>query len=323
MECGDGSPMKKLLMIDDFFGRSLAGGRHLDRESLCRRLGLVEEGVGGRTASKALRESLGTLSFFRGQKPEIAKVGDTVENDLEGCIERIRTGASNGMPWDMLILDLCFYTGHVTKASNSDFAGFPEGRPEDDDPERFFGLTLLSAIKEQFPMLPVVIFSAYDGEQIRSMTKDLGANGYIRRDDPGAREILVDAIATMNDHASKAPVKAQDSRTLLELARSLPLPSLSELRNVLPILKELEVVLLRRVLHGALTCRQQKRISLLPAMKLISGRGDLTTSQAADLVKRLVHQTRPYEAMLLSDPAITAAYDMAVRLRSGRTASGK
>src|ERR1043166_2844191 len=298
MECVRGFAMKRLLMIDDFFGRSVARGRHLDRESLCRRLGFAEDGVNERTPSKEAPEPLGTLSFFRGQRPEIAKVGDTVENDLEGCIERIKAGASNGMPWDMLIIDLCFYTGHVTKASNSDFAGFPEGRPDDDDPERFFGITLLRAVREHFPVLPVVIFSAYDSEQMRSVTKELGAIAYIPRDDPSARDILIDTIATISDHPAKTPINVRDSRSILELARSLPPPSLSELRGLLSILKELEVVLLRRALRGALTYRQQKRISLLPAMKMISGQVNLTTSQAADLVKRLVHQTQPFEALL-------------------------
>jgi DNA-binding NarL/FixJ family response regulator len=304
--------MKRLLIIDDFFGRELGRGRNPDRESLCRRLGLAEYQD---KQKRSVNRVTGNLRFFRGQTPEMAKVGDTVENDLKGCLHLIKAGAPDGEAWDMLILDLCFYTGQVTEASNAEFPGFPEGRPGDDDPEGFFGLSILSATREQHPSLPVVVFSAYSGKNIQSKVRDLGAVAFISRDDTNAGLTLSKAIARLNKR--EIPSGPRDCRALLELARSLPLPTIAELSNLLPVLKELETVLLRRALHGSLVRLSGKRISLLPALKLISGEADLTTSRAADIVKRLVRQTRPYESLLLSDALIKEAYTRSMRLRPG------
>jgi len=310
--------MNRLLIIDDFFGREVPRGRNLERESLCRRLGLVEFGAKAKP-SAAGPEALGMVCFFRGQTPEKATVGDTVTNDLEKCLRRIEAGAPDGEPWDLLMLDLCFYTGEVTEASDADFAGFPEGRPEDDDPDNFFGLEILTAVRSRFPELPAVVFSAHSGEKIQArVVQDLGAVRFIARDDSQARTALGEVLADLNarDFAA-SPVR--DAREILEIARNLHPPTTAELQRFLPVLKELEAVLLLRALRGALARNRQERegVSLLPAIKLITGNADLTTSQAADLVKRLVHQTRPYDAMLLADDLIREAYEKSVRLRPG------
>lgn len=312
--------MKRVLIIDDFFGRELLRGRQTERESLCRRLRVKEFGAKG-VAKTDATEPLGLVLFFRGQKPAQAKVGDIVENDLAGCLRRVELGAPDGEPWDLLMLDLCFYTGAVTDESDADFAGFPEGRPKDDDPDNFFGLEVLAAVKKRFPELPVVVFSAHSGENVKARVHDLGALRFIARDDAKVQAALAEVLSELARQPTSVGPTLRDSHALLEMARTLPPPTAAELQNMLPVLKELESVLLHRALHGALLrSRDAQGLSLLPALKLLTGQESMTTSQAADFVKRLVHQTRPHESLLLNDGLIREAYEMSVRLRPGATA---
>lgn len=309
--------MKRILIIDDFFGREVPRGRNVERESLCRRLGLVEFGTAPKAAS-AEEKPLGMVQFFRGQSPLKARVGDVVENDLDACLQLAAKDAPDDAPWDLILLDLCFYTGPVTEESDADFAGFPEGRAEDDDPDCFFGMRVLKALQESLPQLPVVIYSAHSGEKVREQAAWLGAWRFIARDDPNARQAMAEAVTELNARPALSATTPRDLAALLALARSLPPATTAELRNSMSVLKEIEAVLLTRALHGSLTRnRDEAGVALLPAIKLITGQESLTTSQAADWVKRLVHQTRPHEAVLLADPLIKDAYEKSMRLRPG------
>ena len=65
-----------------------------------------------------------------------------MENDLPGTLAKLREGwtdalAQGGLPWAMLLLDLCFYTGRVSDESHRRTPGMPEGRPGDDDPRSY------------------------------------------------------------------------------------------------------------------------------------------------------------------------------------------
>ena len=132
--------------------------------------------------------------FFRGQLPQTAVVGDTVENDLDGCLRFVRSGwtkrSASRPPWAMLLLDLCFYTGLVTHESSRNASGMPGGRRGDDDPEGYFGLHVLKAVREEFPDLPAVILSSKPREEISRQISAAGALGFIPRGEPGSRETL-------------------------------------------------------------------------------------------------------------------------------------
>jgi DNA-binding NtrC family response regulator len=93
----------------------------------------------------------------------------------------------------MVLLDLCFYTGNVTDESNRQ-PGMPEGRSQDDNPSSYFGLSILQAIREEFPELPVVILSANPRDEVSRDISRRGALGFIARGDPDARKTLGDYL---------------------------------------------------------------------------------------------------------------------------------
>lgn len=190
----------RLLVIDDLFGRSVAGGRNTDRENLCANFLWVD--VSGDLAARASCQEVVTpvaeAVFCRAQAPSCARVGDTVESDLEAALETVRNGWHRGkaseLSWSMVLLDLCFYTGQVTEESNRQSPGMPRGRPKDDDPGSYFGLTLLDAIHREFPELPIFILSSKPREAVSLEFSRRGALGFIARDDPRGPELLQEAL---------------------------------------------------------------------------------------------------------------------------------
>lgn len=189
--------LPRVLVIDDLFGRISPSGSNLDRENLCAQLLLVDS-TGDAAAQESvqrIRKPIAEAVFFRGQRPVQAVVGDDVRNDLESCITLVESGWKASQrrgepPWALVLLDLCFYTGRVTTESNSRSAGMPDGRPEDDDPSTYFGLTVLERIHERFPGLPVVILSSMPREEVSRRFTRLGALGFLPRGDACVREKL-------------------------------------------------------------------------------------------------------------------------------------
>lgn len=186
----------RLLVIDDLFGRVLADRRNEERASLCAQLLLadISDDGGGSRSSQVVHRPLAEAVFYRGQGPACAVLGDTVENDLDGCMRVIRSGwasRGDGQPhWAMLLLDLCFYTGPVTAESSRELPGMPEGRPGDDLPSGYFGLQILRAVREEFPDLPVVVLSSKPRDAVSRAISAAGALGFIPRGDPGSRALL-------------------------------------------------------------------------------------------------------------------------------------
>ena len=187
--------LPKILVVDDFFGRTVEP-RNRDRDYLCTRLGLVDvsddaprqDGVDTGNATAAAQ-------FIRGQTPVLAKLGDTVENDLTGVLKAIESN------WEaqynrlaLVLLDLCFYTGLVTGESSTLNPGMPGGRPNDNSFDSYFGLTLLAEVKKLWPELPVLIFSAMDRSDVSREFGRLGADAFIERDAQSARADLRAAI---------------------------------------------------------------------------------------------------------------------------------
>ena len=124
--------LPRILVIDDMFGRRVHEGFNMDRSRLCGQYLLLdvtgdEHGESGRLK---VNTPVAEAVFFRGQKPVLARVGDTVENDIDGTLDLIREGwfgSKAPAKWSLVLLDLCFYTGSVTIESNERQPGMPRG----------------------------------------------------------------------------------------------------------------------------------------------------------------------------------------------------
>lgn len=184
--------MPRILIIDDFFGRLQADRRNTDRSNLCGtfRLEDITRDEVGKGPPRKIGDPIAQAYFYRGQKPLRSTVGDIVENDLASTIKVIEEGWIKPPYWSLVLLDLCFYTGKVTKESDRQSTGMPEGRPGDDNPKQYFGLKILSAIKENFPNLPVVVLSSKPEQEVGLDYTRLGAFGFIPRSDENSPSLL-------------------------------------------------------------------------------------------------------------------------------------
>lgn len=189
----DSNNTPRILIIDDLFGRTHKDRRNREREGLC---GLYllqditgdEEGKG--TSTLKIKKPVAQAVFYRGQKPVCSSVGDTIENDLEGTLKVIADGWNKPPYWSLVLLDLSFYTGKVTEASNGKNLGMPEGHHGDNDPKQYFGLRILEAINENFPNLPVVILSSKPRGEVSKEFSMKGAPAFIPRADENGPELL-------------------------------------------------------------------------------------------------------------------------------------
>ena len=194
-------------MIDDVAGRALERGRNPQREALCAFLRLRDVTGDDATDSSSVKidAPLADAVFCRGQLPEVARVGDVVENDVGTVLslvrgERVRgnrgwrSAETREPTWSMILLDLCFLTGEVTRKSDRRCAGVPQGRLADEDPASYFGLVLLKAIEAAFPLLPILLLSSKPRDEVSLQFARLGAIGFVARDDLRAPELLEDAL---------------------------------------------------------------------------------------------------------------------------------
>jgi DNA-binding NtrC family response regulator len=197
--------LPRLLVIDDLFGRNVLGGGNPDRENLCAHFLWqdVTGDIAARLSRQKVLEPTAQVVFCRGQTPIEAKVGNVVENDLEGTLAAVQRGwpVAKGKRqtaayhlWSMVLVDLCFYTGRVTEESHRQTPGMPEGRPGDDDWRSYFGLTLLEAIHRDFPDLPILVLSGKSRDEVSLEFSQRGAVGFIARDDLRGPELLQDAL---------------------------------------------------------------------------------------------------------------------------------
>lgn len=176
----------RVLIIDDLFGRSLPHSRNEERANLCGQY-LLQDCTGdevGKSALQRIKKPIAYAVFHRGQTPACSRVGDTVDNDLAGTLQFVRDGwCQSDLPrWSLVLLDLCFYTGDVTFASNGKVCGMPEGQEGDDDPRRYFGLRILEALHESYPDLPVIILSSKPRAEVSREFTVHGALGFLERD---------------------------------------------------------------------------------------------------------------------------------------------
>jgi len=191
----------RILILDDLFGRDMPDMPNEHRENLCAHF-LWHDATGDKAAKASSQNILNPIAeavFFRGQTPLVAKIGTVVENDLPGALTKVRSGWSDALakgetPWALVLLDLCFYTGEVTEESNRRVAGMPEGRFDDDDYRKYFGLTILDAIHKEYPELPVMILSSKSRNEVSLEFTERGAVGFIDRTDLRGPEIIQDAL---------------------------------------------------------------------------------------------------------------------------------
>lgn len=186
----------RILIIDDLLGRTHEDKRNEERSNFCGQYLLrdITRDESGKEKAQKIRQPIAEALFFRGQSPVWSGVGDLVENDLEGCLEIIRKGwegdGTRGSFWSMVLLDLCFYTGPVTKESDRKSPGMPEGRENDSDPRHYFGISLLEAFRERFPGLPVIILSSMPQEPVAREYSSKGALGFLSREEENSPELL-------------------------------------------------------------------------------------------------------------------------------------
>ena len=222
-----------LLIIDDLYGREIASGSNQDREQLCGRFLLRDvTGVPSDQRAAKVRKPIAEAVFFRGQKPTCAAIGDIVENDLEGCLQKVRDGwtgnAAESSRWALVLLDLCFYTGRVTAESDRDDQGIPEGRPDDDNPSRYFGLTLLQALRREFPDLPVVMFSSMPRGDVSYLIDREGAKAFLPRDATNGPELLQQLILKYALIPDSSGIIVGQSLPLLKVLRDARMATISE-----------------------------------------------------------------------------------------------
>jgi DNA-binding NtrC family response regulator len=193
--------LPRLLIVDDLFGRTVSAGINEDRQNLCGQY-LFKDITGdeeGKGEPQEIADPSAEVVFCRGQSPRIAVIGDYVENDLNVVIDAVGRGWDQRPletpPWTMVLLDLSFYTGEVTTESDRACPGMPVGLDADHEPRRFFGLTILRALHEKFPDLPVVIFSSKSRTDVSREFAAAGALGFLDRGDTKSRLLLRQYVA--------------------------------------------------------------------------------------------------------------------------------
>ncbi len=192
--------LPRILIIDDLFGRTHSDRRNEERANLCGQYLLedVTDDEKGKGGTLKVKQPVAQAVFFRGQNPACSTVGDTVENDLEVTLSVIREGwsepRSENPCWSMVLLDLCFYTGPVTKQSDRRASGMPESRERDNQPKHYFGLEILEAIHKEFPDLPVVIMSSMPRKNVSREFSSKGALGFLPREDTHSADRLKEML---------------------------------------------------------------------------------------------------------------------------------
>ena len=187
----------KILWIDDVYGKTHKGyNKH--RDKLCSRLGLADI-TGDCTPQKAPEprsdllviddlemtdttheendkdDIIAEVIFCRGQLEEDGKV----INNPDGTLEVVRKEWEQPPRWSLLLLDMHFATGVI------DENGEPVGQPEDWEPERYFGLTILDNLWDDPKLkdIPVVITSTRKRGEIERRFTKRGVLDFVDKDE--------------------------------------------------------------------------------------------------------------------------------------------
>lgn len=221
--------LPRILIVDDLFGRRHKERRNEERADLCGQY-LLEDVTGDEAelgGGLRVKKPVAQAVFFRGQTPACSVVGDTVRNDLDATLKFIGDGWGEWRPdrpcWALLVLDLCFYQGCVTPQSDRQFKGMPEGYEGDDDPRKYFGVTILKAVRERFPNLPVIILSSKDRRNVSRTFAMGGAFGFLERAGSNGPEQLrqfIDAYGLIPDETGQIVGRSKSLLLALRQARA-------------------------------------------------------------------------------------------------------
>lgn len=180
--------LPRILVIDDALGRRPVSGINPERTGICGQMLLRDVTVDAASASAPrVTAPVAEAVFLRGQKPVAATEGDTVANDMDAVLRAVREGwdpmRAGRVRWSLVLVDLCFYTGPVTPASERlRGESMPEGRPDDDRPTSYFGLQILERLNEAFPGLPVLLFSSMPKDpEVTTRYNARGARGFLAK----------------------------------------------------------------------------------------------------------------------------------------------
>ena len=189
----------RILWIDDLYGKA-QNGRNRHRDILCSRLGLRDRTGDclppaeleprpkpllviddremtdtGRMERDEDDEVIADVIFCRGQ----VEVSGGVRNDLDGTLEVVRSGWNHPLRWGLLLLDMHFATGPI------DAHGDTEGKDEDWEAERFFGLTILDSLWRDPDLrdIPIVITSAMERDMMERRFTTQGVWEFVDKSD--------------------------------------------------------------------------------------------------------------------------------------------
>lgn len=211
-----------ILIIDDLLGRVVAEGTNDERARFCKMHRLVD--VSGQSAAEVLGDRMVARAVFvRGQFPVCAQLGDVVENSLQHILETVRSGfghAGAREQWALVLVDLCFFTGNVTVASNARFAGMARGRQGDDEPDSYFGLEILDALRREFPDLPIVMTSTMPRGPVTRSLSVLGADGFLDKTEQGGDTTIGDQLHKHGLVRDESGLIIGGSKALLKALRS-------------------------------------------------------------------------------------------------------
>ena len=149
--------LPRILIVDDVYGRAIEGEQNHKRRAICDRLKLkdITPLQPGEPAIDVCKNPIAEACFVRGQIPVCARLGDNVVNSIEQVLQAVDSGWNDAylgpdkLPWSLVMVDLCFYQGKVTEASESAPGrgkGMPQGNTSDMNPEKYFGLDILREI---------------------------------------------------------------------------------------------------------------------------------------------------------------------------------
>lgn len=175
----------KILVFDDQLG-ALPPLRSSGRPGFCYNCKLhdVSTSIPDNYKPRRFDNPTAEVVFHSGQKVQ----GDYIENDIEGSVRFALDGWKSENYWSLVLLDMHFKTGKILEN------GEVEGRDSDWEPDNYFGLKLLGALKEAAPDMPIVILSSMkEGVISYNITKS-GALDFIDKQDMHSPDRLIKAI---------------------------------------------------------------------------------------------------------------------------------
>ena len=176
----------RILWIDDFYGKT-RNGRNKDRSDLCYRLGLKDI-TGDCLPQNDKDEVVADVIFCQGQVKESGEV----KNDLAITLEAVRNGWEQPPRWSLLLLDMHFAAGVI--GANGELVP----NPEEAEPERYFGLTILDSLwhDPELKNIPIVITSGMERDEIEHRFTTQGVWDFVDR-----RDLNEDKLKELlNDH---------------------------------------------------------------------------------------------------------------------------